>query len=400
MKRKQFLQLASGSVPAFMFGSLGAGGRFAAVNGTPELALHTIRDIQLTEVQLHYPRKVGRNARLGIHGRGPSVRVGVISTDRGARGWGMTRGGPKLLGKSIDYLDGRNLADVFEPAVGVTDPKARPFDIALHDLAGIITGKPVYELMGRTEPLVSRCYSGMIYFDDLDPEQRPSGIVRILEECQQDYNRGYRQFKLKIGRGNKWMEPDAGMKRDIAVTRAVADRYPDCDILVDANNGYTLEDTIEYLEGIGDIKLFWFEEPFHENAADYRALRKWMIDHNRKMFLADGEYQPDQSLLEELYRRRLLDVHLTDIIGWGFTPWRKLMPELMAMGISASPHAWGSLFKTHYIAHLAGAFGNTPTIEGVTCRSDDVDFGDYRLDEGVLIPSSDPGFGMELLKEV
>lgn len=53
---------------------------------------------------------------------------------------------------------------------------------------------------------------------------------------------------------------------------------------------------------------------------------------------------------------------------------------------------------TYYNAHLAGAMGNTPTIEGVTCESDDVNFGDYILEDGKLIPSSDPGFGMELLK--
>lgn len=68
------------------------------------------------------------------------------------------------------------------------------------------------------------------------------------------------------------------------------------------------------------------------------------------------------------------------------------------MRISASPHARGRLYKTHYIAHLTGELGNTPTIEGVTCESDDVDFGNYRLKKGKLTPSSDPGFGMKLLK--
>jgi L-alanine-DL-glutamate epimerase-like enolase superfamily enzyme len=220
-----------------------------------------------------------------------------------------------------------------------------------------------------------------------------------MEECEYDYSVGYRQFKLKIGRGNKWMPPQEGMKRDIEVTKLVNENFDDCDILVDANNGYTLEDTITYLEGIGDIDLFWFEEPFHENRDDYLALRKWLLDHGKQVFLADAEANPDQELLRELYKERILDVHLTDIVGHGFTAWRQLMPELIEMGISASPHAWGSLFKTYYNAHLAGAWGNTPTIEGVTCESDDVDFGDYELADGKLTPSSAPGFGMELLKD-
>jgi hypothetical protein len=44
--------------------------------------------------------------------------------------------------------------------------------------------------------------------------------------------------------------------------------------------------------------------------------------------------------------------------------------------------------------------GNTLTIEGVTCQSEDVDFGDYKMEEGKLIPSSAPGFGMKLLKSL
>jgi L-alanine-DL-glutamate epimerase-like enolase superfamily enzyme len=94
---------------------------------------------------------------------------------------------------------------------------------------------------------------------------------------------------------------------------------------------------------------------------------------------------------------RLIDVHLTDIQDLGYTGWRKLMPELKTMNIFASPHAWGSQLKTNAIVHLAGAYGNTVTIEGVTCISDDVDFGNCHLENGKLIPSSAPGFGMTLL---
>lgn len=398
MERRNFLQLlTAGTASAAVPGYLSNDGREQEFKNQ-ELARHKIADIQFTEVELRYPRQVGRNSRLGIHGSGPTVHVGILKTDQGAEGWGMTRG-PKRAEHVTSYLKGKTITDVFDPAVGVTDQKIFPIDIALHDLAGIILDQPVYELMGRKEPMITNCYSGMIYFDDLDPEDNPAGVDKILEECQYDYDYGYRQFKLKIGRGNKWMDPDEGLKRDIEVTKLVNEHFPDCDILVDANNGYDLDDTIAYLEGIGEVDLFWLEEPFHENRSDYIALRRWLIESEREVFLADAEFRPEQKLLRELYRRRVLDVHLTDIIGLGFSRWRNLMPELIEMGISASPHGWGSLFKTHYISHLAAAYGNTPTIEGVTCNSDDVDFGNYKLEDGKIIPSPEPGFGMKLLKK-
>ena len=117
-----------------------------------------------------------------------------------------------------------------------------------------------------------------------------------------------------------------------------------------------------------------------------------------KTLLADGEANPDQVFLRELEEKKLIDIHLTDPQGIGYTGWRKLMPELKKMGIYASPHAWGSQIKTNAIAHLTAAYGNTVTIEGVTCISDDFDLGDYRLENGKLIPSSAPGFGMALHK--
>lgn len=399
MKRRNFLQLlTSGTASAFVLGR-SSKNDVHTVNDYKEIERHKIANIQFTNVELNYPRQVGKNSRLGIHGTGPTVHVCVLTTDKGVRGWGMTRGSKRAEERS-EYMQDKRVTDLFDPAVGVTDQTALPFDIALHDLAGIILEKPVYELMGRKKPLITNCYSGMIYFDDLEPEDNPAGVDKILEECQYDYDYGYRQFKLKIGRGNKWMDHDEGLQRDIEVTKLVDEHFPDCDILVDANNGYSLDDTIEYLEGIAGTDLFWFEEPFHENKADYLELRKWLMDNEVEIFLADGEFRPEQDLLKKLYKTRLLDIHLTDIIGRGFTPWRTLMPELIEMGISASPHGWGSLFKTHYIAHLVAAYGNAPTIEGVTCMSDDVDFGDYKLEEGKLIPSSEPGFGMKLLKSI
>ena len=89
-------------------------------------------------------------------------------------------------------------------------------------------------------------------------------------------------------------------------------------------------------------------------------------------------------------------MRLNDICGYGFTRWRQLMPGLKARKIAASPHTWGSGLKTVYTAHFAAAVGNHPTIEGVTCTHEDVDFGENKIVEGQLQPSTQPGFGLTL----
>lgn len=365
-----------------------------------ELAYHKIQDIKFSNVQLNYPRLVGKNARLDLHGYGPKVEICCLTTDKGAMGWASLRGSRKDAEQIAAELKGKKVSDIFQTSIGTLQARHIPFDMALHDLAGVILQKPVYALLGKQTPIITDYYSGMIYFDDLEPADNPSGIDRILEECRFDYEVGYRQFKLKIGRGHKWMPFREGLQRDIDVTKAVAQAFPDCEILVDGNNGFTAEQFIQYLQGIEGIKLFWIEEPFHETIEDYQKLRAYIESEGIDTLLADGEADPDQDFLKELIQQNLMDVHLTDIEGLGFTNWRKLMPELKKLGTKASPHAWGSLLKTNYTAHLAGGLGNTVTIEGVTSTSDDVDLSGYVVKDGKLIPPSSAGFGMPLLKKL
>lgn len=401
MIRRQFIQqvlqgAASTAVLSTPWSAVAADWSAAA-----DLQNHTIADISYTEVQLKWPRFVGKNGRRDNHGYGPKVGVCTLTTDQGAKGWGMHGGRNQ---EAIAYLKGKRVSEVFQPAAGVTDPKALAFDVPLHDLAGVILNKPVYELLGQKKPILTKCYSGMIYFDELETNEGPvktaaGGMDKLIENCKHDYELGYRQLKLKIGRGNMWMPKEEGLTRDIEVTKLVAKTFPDVEILVDANDGYTADTAIAYLKGIRDIPLFWMEEPFAETVADYEKLRAWTKANKPKMLLAEGEANPNQALLRELGEKKLIDVHLTDIMGYGFTPWRKLMPELEKMGILASPHAFGELLKSYYCTHLAGGLGNTTTIEGVPATSEDIDFGKYTIEKGKFIPSPDPGFGMTLLKK-
>lgn len=364
-----------------------------------ELDYHVLDHITFTPVKLSYPRLVGKNAQKGVHGYGPEVTVCSLFTKQGAKGIGMLRGSVKDAEQAFLALKGKKISDVFSPETGVIDDRASIFDIPLHDLAGIVLAKPVYKLLGREKPIITKCYSGMIYMDDLDPQKNPSGMDKILEECQYDYNLGYRQFKLKIGRGKQWMPLEKGLQRDIEVTKLVHNYFPDSDILVDANDGYEVNDFIRYLEGLEDIPLWWIEEPFRESVKDYTVLKNWLdANRRRNTLLADGEAYPDLSLALELGNKGLLDVYLEDLLGRGFTQWRKLIPLLKENKLIASPHNWGEYLKTLYTMHLAAGLGNVCTIEGVTCHSNGIDFGRVRLENGLLIPSDVPGFGMSLLK--
>jgi L-alanine-DL-glutamate epimerase-like enolase superfamily enzyme len=397
-----------------------------------------LASVELIQTRTTYPRRIGRNARILDHGWGGEETVVRLRTDSGASGWGLlgTRPSAALDNRMREIFDelrktgaidlaaiselgreaaaatieeaqdliGRAIGDFFDPAAGVVDVAALPLDVALHDLAGVILGVPVYELLGgHGEPRVP-CYDGAIYQADLDPPENPRGVEAVLECCADDYKLGFRAFKLKIGRGHRWLDPDAGRVRDIEVTRAVRERYPDCAILVDANDGYTAEGFAGYLEAVLDTDLFWIEEPFPESEADLAALRAALSAAGVSALIAEGEAgirdDDDQASIERrflgLAERGLVDIALFDVMSYGITPWRALMPRLQALGVQASPHAWGSPLKTLYASQLAAGLGNIPTVEGVPGETDGVDTSGYVLADGVLSVPQAPGFGLTL----
>lgn len=378
----------------------------ASTSGNYKLRRHRITSIEFRRVAQLFPRLVGRNARSGVHGRGTWPEVAILKTDLGATGWGMIDGKSEDIRKIESSIINKPIDELLDPAIGIRDKKLKSVDIPLHDLAGVILGLPVWKMIGGGEkPLLTRIYTGMIYFDDLEPGDKdtvkpvdkPNPLEAVLENCRWDHAHGYRQLKVKIGRGGKWMTQDEGLRRDIDVVNAIHQALPDCEILVDANNAFSVEIAIRFLEGIKGVPLFWFEEPFHETVAQWRELHVWMRTNGfEKTRRADGEYSPDVKVLDQLGSEGVLSVRLEDIMSLGFTRWREWLPQLAKQNIGASPHAWGSGMKSVYIGHLAAALGNTPTIEGVTCGEEDVELGDNRIVDGNFRPSSAPGFGMKL----
>ncbi len=364
-----------------------------------ELTKHIIDRVEYGKVNYHWPRPVGKNARKGVHGQYHKVNYIRLFTDKGATGWAYARYGEADKDLLTESVLGNTMDQLIIPSEGIVTGVNKAFDLALHDLAGVILDQPVYKMLGATGPMEKDVYSGMIYFDELEPEENPAGIEKVMENCRWDYEYGYRQMKVKIGRSGKWYSHDEGLEMDIRIVKMIYEEFGDeVGILVDANDMYSLQDTIDFFKGVEGIPIYWFEEPFYENLEDGRKLKDWMMSNGReKTYYADGERNTDIDVCMQLAREDKLDVYLIDIANYGFTPWRKTMPSLKEMNLLTSPHAWGSLLKTNYTAHLSAGLGNVCTIEGVTCLSDEIDFGDYKIIDGKLRVSEDPGFGMKLL---
>lgn len=360
------------------------------------LGRHKIARVETASIASVYLRTVGRNSFRGSHGSGGKHQVVVVTTDRGVAGWGPPLGPPGGSSRGdLDRFVGRSVAELIDAWRGVVD-EALTLDYALHDLAGVILDVPVHRMLGGAGTTRLPVYSGAIYFDDLDPADAPSGLAAVERNLDQDWAAGYRDFKLKLGRGYRWMPRAEGLARDIEVTRLVRERFPDARILVDPNDGYSINDMAEYLAAVADVGLYWIEEPFAERLEDLVELRRLVDKHSPSTLIADGEYRPEIPVVTDLAARGLIDVLLMDVLSYGLTAWRRIMPTVAGSGAAISPHAWGWPLKTLYAAQIGAGLGSAHIIEGVPGTTDGVDASAYRFGDGILTLPDRPGFGLTL----
>ena len=358
------------------------------------LAEHRIADIRTYKLRTRWPRLVGRNANLEEHGYGRELLAREVITDQGAAGWGICR---HLPPDQTPQLHGRRVCDVFDVGAGVVAADAMPLEFALYDLAGVILDVPVYQMLGAAGGKTVPVYDAMIYMDDVTPAYESGGVDVVLDHCRQDYELGHRSFKIKIGRGRRWMPADQGLQRDIEVTRAIRERFADVLLLVDGNNGFTCEGFISYFQAVADCGLYAIEEPFHENRDELRRLREQIERLSPSTKVIEGEAKADVEFLLELGAEGLVDILNLDIEGHGFTRWRTLARRAIDLGLLLSPHTFDLKLKTHYAAHLLAGVGGVSPVEGVIDETEGVDTSGYQVRQGVLDIPSAPGFGMRLV---
>jgi L-alanine-DL-glutamate epimerase-like enolase superfamily enzyme len=410
MRRREFLRLAAGAGVGLVSGRLNVRPGYGEAPDRPQapgdLALHRIAAITARQVQDHYPRTIGPNAKGNPAGGGGSYQVRIITTDQGVQGWAMCQ----LKDDEVQKFVGARVSDLSDPGKGTNDD-AFALDLVVHDLAGNILAKPVWAMLGAKGPREVPIYSGAIYFDDLMPQDNPRGVAGLLDCCKQDYDAGYRAFKLKVGRGARWMPKEEGLARDIAVTRAVRERFPDCRVLADANDAYSVDDAIAYVRGVADCDLYWLEEPFEENRDSLLRLHEAMAAAGCKALIADGETRKSRppsptayggyttEFVENLYAlaaEKLVQVFNFDLGIVGYTRWRRIMPELIKAGVLASPHTWMWTPRPYYAAQLVAGLGNVAMIEGIPGKAGGIDCSAYRFNNGKLVMPDAPGFGLKL----
>ena len=322
----------------------------------------------------------------------------IITAEDGTWGFGISLFGtpvaslintvyaPRLIGENCMAIE--KLWDMMVRlstpfgASGLASYAVSAVDCALWDLKGKILQRPVYELLGGPQKEKIFCYA--------------SGFD---QEWYMEL--GFKATNLFCPYG-----PEHGMEGLRKLEEMVADarqRIGDnIELMLDAWTAFDVEFTVRLAEVLKPYKLKWIEDYISsEDLVGYQAVRQripWQT-------LASGEHWYLPTVFASAASRRLVDIFQPDVL-WcgGITSAMKICHIAQASGITVITHAG---MNYPYGQHLAFAM---PSItwgersEGVSLPGVPLEEmvklpGTAVIQDGYLVPSDAPGFGLEIDQE-
>lgn len=342
------------------------------------------------------PKMVGKNSRLDVHGDHGFEQFLQIHTDSGVTGVGWC----PAEEKSAARLLGTRVADWFRPQEDAFDSPFVRGTAPLWDLLGKLRGEPVWRLLGGKGTEKVPVYDGSIYFADLLPEHGDAWREQFKREIDASRKAGHNAFKIKIGRGAKWMEREAGDERDVEVVRLIREHGGEEAVIgVDANNGYDLDGAKAFMRQVGDLRIAFAEELFEETVEDCLAMKAFIREQGWETLLADGETQGDLEVFSPLMEARALDVLQGDMRRFDYEGVMEMADIARPHRGQIAPHNWGSVAGFYMQLQVGRAVdnfymaeqdpGSTPALvaDGVT------------IEDGLATVPDAPGGGLELVPD-
>ncbi len=273
-----------------------------------------------------------------------------------------------------------------------------PLDLALWDLAGKITGQPVWKLLGGLSGKVKAyASSGTLR----TPEALADAAERYLAQ-------GFPALKIRFHRGD-W-------RKDVQALEAVRARLGHkLDLMVDCNQGWrmswdaypswTLKDAVQVARELERLGVYWMEEPLHRG--DREGMRR--LRDKVDVRIAGGEMTRELYEFRDLITEGALDVLQPDaaLVG-GITGLRRICTMAQEHNLVFTPHTWTNGIGVLANAHLTAGVADAPFLEFPYDPPEwDLERRDFamreplRVDhEGTIVLSDRAGLGVELAEDV
>lgn len=286
-----------------------------------------------------------------------------VTTDDGLVGWGEPQSA------LVAHIVGQIVRELVAPALVGEDPFDRvrlrdriydftrdrghdagfmvdaisACDIALWDLVGQATGKPIWQLLGGTYHDTLPCYvSGVPATSD---EER-------IDKIQSWVDQGFTRIKLALG---------FGVKEDARIVRTVRDTFGDSiEIFIDSHWAYTADEAVAMAREFEKLDVGFMECAI--NAEDVGSQAK--LVEAADMTIALGEEYRTRYHFKERIERRAFDLAQPDIGRLGITEAMRVVTLCDAFGLAVAPHIGaGMSVYTMATLHVAAASPNLRVVE-------------------------------------
>jgi L-rhamnonate dehydratase len=259
-------------------------------------------------------------------------------------------------------------------------------EIALWDVVGQATGRPVYQLLGGGFRKSFRAYASIL-LGDTPEETRRIG--------QQLARQGFRAVKFG------WGPMGQSEASDLAHVKAAREGVgPDVELMIDAGLCWDTATAIRRAQQFEPYRLTWLEEPLHpDNLAGYARLSA-----RAPMRIAAGEEVCDVKEFQALMDTGGIDVVQVDVtrvgglarskrIGWDSAERHRLCVNhsyKTGINMAASLHFVAALPNTHYFEYCVeqGALRQNLTRQR------------FPVVDGEIKVPEEPGLGIALDEEV
>ncbi len=224
----------------------------------------------------------------------------------------------------------------FGAPAGLVTSAAAAIDVALWDIKAKAAGQPLFRLLGGGSNRVEAYASGFLW--------RDYDATRLARKGSELVSQGFRAMKFRMGSAESAAEEVQRMR---SLREAVGDEV---DLMVDINQGWSVDRAIRVGRSMEECGLFWLEDPIHHQDYDGMARVADALDTP----IATGEYHYGIAPFAHMLQRGSVDIVMVDLLrAGGITHWMKvahlaecfnrpvvshLAPEILAHCVAAAPN--------------------------------------------------------------
>ncbi|MBT4138276.1 MAG: mandelate racemase/muconate lactonizing enzyme family protein [Candidatus Latescibacteria bacterium] len=286
-----------------------------------------------------------------------------ITTDDGIEGWGEPQSA------LVAHIVGQLVSELVAPALIGQDPFDRVYlrdriynftrdrghdagfmvdavsacDIALWDIVGKATNKPIYKLLGGTYHKDLPCYVSGVPAETTEEQ---------IEKIRGWVSKGFTRIKLALG---------FGVQQDAETIRKVREAFGDTiELFVDAHWAYTTDEAVALARHFEKYNVGFMECAINAEDIYSQAALPSAVD----IPIALGEEYRTRYHFKERILQRAFDLAQPDIGRLGITEGHRVVNLCDAFGLAVAPHIGAGLaVYTAATLHVAAASPNLRVVE-------------------------------------